>query len=187
MALTIDVEDESGISIADATVTVEAANIVSFAVEGILRLGSDVLTPFVGARLTPAEVAFAIDGERVAIDLTGDPELQLNAVDVGIEMLDDAASDPVEAATDPTDAARETGRISFTLEGVVGDVPEDAAERLEGADAAPGSVTFSVDDATATDGGDAEAPMAAIDLVAIRIAVLVDGTIVVTPPDTEVP
>lgn len=191
MALTIDVEDESGVRIADANVAVEDANTVSFAVEGVLRLGGDALAPFAGARLTPVEVAFVAGDERVTIDLTGDAGLRLDAVDVGVEMLDDPATDAVEAATDPVGAATnptdltDVGRISFTVEGVVEDAPDDAAGRLEAADAAPSAVTFSLEEPIATDGGDADAPVATIELLAVRITVLVDGTIVVTALDAD--
>lgn len=196
MTLTIDVEGEPGVRIADADVTVDADGRVAFAVEGVLRVGGDALAPLVGARLTPVEVAFAAAGDRVAIDLAGDAELRLDAVDVGVELptdggtsdpADAAASppDPTDAPADPTELVGDVGRISFTVEGVVENVPDDAAERLADADAEPRSIAFSVDETTATDGGDAEAPVATIELVAIRVAVLVDGTIVVTALDAD--
>lgn len=192
MVLRIDVQGENEVRITDAAVTVDEEETVAFAVEGVLRVGGGTLEPFVDARLTPVEVAFAAGDERVAIDVASDAALRLEAVDVGVELPDDAASGAVDAATDPgsaaakpTELAGDVGRISFTVEGVLEDVPADAAERLADADAEPSSVAFSVDDATATDGGDAEAPAATIELLAVRIAVLVDGTIVVTALDVD--
>jgi len=192
VVLRIDVQDEYGVRVTDTAVTVEGVETVTFAVEGVLRVGGDALKPFVDARLTPVEVAFAAGDERVAIDIASDAELRLEAVDVGVELPDDmtssavdAATDPVGAAANPTELSGGVGRISFTVEGVLEDVPADAAKRLADADAEPISVAFSVDDATATDGGDAEAPVASIELLTVRIAVLVDGTIVITELDAD--
>jgi len=192
VVLRIDVQDEYGVRVTNAAVTVEEEETVAFAVEGVLRVGGDALEPFVDAGLTPVEVAFAAGDERVAIDIASDAELRLEAVDVGVELPDDATSSAVDAATDPgsvgatpTELAGGAGRISFTVEGVLEDVPADAPERLADADAEPISVAFSVDDATASDGGDAEAPVATVELLAVRVAVLVDGTIVVTELDAD--
>jgi len=192
VVLRIDVRDEYGVRVKDATVTVDEEETVAFAVEGVLRVGGDTLEPFVDARLTPIEIAFAAGDECVAIDVANDAELRLEAVDVGVELPDcatsgavDAAANPVETAANPNESVGGVGRISFTVEGILEDVPADAAERLADADAEPRSIAFSVDDATASDGGDAEAPVATIELLAVRIAVLVDGTIVVTALDAD--
>jgi len=192
VVLRIDVQGENGVRITDAAVTVDGNETVAFAVEGVLRIDGDALEPFVDARLTPTEVAFAAGDERVAIDVASDAALRLEAVDVGVELPDDATSSAVDAATDsgsaaanPTEPAGGVGRISFTVEGVLDGVPADAAERLADADAEPSSIAFSLNDATASDGGDAEAPLATIELPAVRIAVLVDGTIVVTALDAD--
>jgi len=192
VVLRIDVEDEYGVRVTDAAVTVDGNETVAFAVEGVLRVGGDALEPFVDARLTPVEVAFAAGDERVAIDVASDAELRLESVDVGVELPDDetpgavdAASDPVSAAANPTELAGGVGRISFTVEGVLEDVPADAADHLADADAEPSLIAFSVDDATATDGGDADAPVATIELLAVRIAVLVDGTLLITALDVD--
>lgn len=195
MSITIDVAESSGVRVTDADVTVESDDTLAFTVEGVVRVGGDLLGQFVGSRLIPAEVALSADGDRVEIDLSEEAALRLEEVDVGVEMLEDVSASPSEiaddvetdvsemadsAATEASDLADSVGRISFTVAGVVEDVPADAADRLADTDAAPRSLTFSVEDPVEGDGGTPEEPVASFELLGVAIAVRVTGTIIVT-------
>lgn len=193
MSFTIDVEENTNVRIADADLTVESADTVAFAVDGSVSVGRGLLARFAGSRLTPDRLALAVDDDVVEIDLSDEAALRLDVVDVGVSMPDGAASGdgPVpepNGSSLPTGASdlpdlSDAGRISFTIEGVVEDVPPAAAERLAGAEATPRSLTFSVDDPPETDGGDPGEPSASFGLLGFRITVRADGTIAVTALD----
>lgn len=195
MSITIEVEENPAVRVTAADVTVESADALTFVVEGVVRVGRDLLGQFVGSRLTPAQLTLSADDDLVEIDLSEDAALRLEAVDVGVEILDEAStspseladgvgSDPSELVDDATTAASDlvdaVGRISFTVEGVIEDVQADATERLAGAEATPHSLAFSVDDPVETDGGDPGEPVASFDLLGVAIAVRATGTIIVT-------
>lgn len=194
MTITIDLEDERRVRIADATVDARPPDVVRFEIAGNLRLGEEVLASAAGATLDPVRIAFQAADRAVAIDLRDRDEaaLRLDAADVGLAApdADDIVPDTdalgalaTDGRSAPRDlAAGRPGVVAFTVEGRIVDAPTDAVTVLAETELPPSpkSITFEGLPSIRSDGG-AVAPVLETTLLGFGIVVYRDGRISIGP------
>ena len=159
MTVTLQFDDTENVKLTDETVETRASNRIEFAVSGCLTITDALLERFEGATLNPVRVTIASsDSTAVPIDLTGQASLRLEEVDVGVatpdgadlaagfDGLSPAADDGPESLDSPPDV------LSFTVEGVIRDVPEESFESIDQDSTTLESLTFAVEESVRTDG-----------------------------------
>lgn len=184
MTLTVDVAGDSNVRLTDEVVAALPSGTIEFAVEGTLSVAPDRLAAFEGRRLRPVAVGLSVADDVVTVDLSGDAALRLDAIDVGVETPDRAdlpsATDPDALADGVAGAAdRDAGVVAFTVEGTVAGVDPATVETLEGESPGVASVTFTVDEVPATDGGSGDDVLAEVALLGFGVVIRRDGTITI--------
>lgn len=184
MSITVDLDDERNARVARQEIAVRSGETVDFTVHGTLSVTESVLEGVAGTAMTPAQVGIAVGGETVEIDLEDEASLRLEDVDVGIATpdRDDVSTDAIRSGLEDRDVAPDVGAIAVTVEGVIEDVPEPTAARLDAGEPSLSSITFSIEDATRADGGSDDV-VAEFALLGFGIVVRVDGTIAVGTGD----
>lgn len=181
MNVDVDLADDTNVRLSDAEVTARPPDSIAFEVRGSLSVGSALLGQFVNRTLKPSWVTFSVDDGTESVDLSGDASLRLESIDVGVETADadDVVSNPTDVASDAvTDAM---GSVSFTVTGVIENVAEGTTESLSTGTPEPASITFSVDESLATDGGRRDL-VAEFGLLGYGIVVRRDGTVSIRAP-----
>lgn len=184
MRITVAIADDQRIRVAGDAVETHPPDQFTFAVEGVLSMTEQLVSQFEGATLRPSRVSLSVDDRTVDIDLTGEAELRLSSVDVGIETPDPDLSEGVESltssVTDPsalTDA--NPAALAFTVEGSVLGVPEGTLEILDSGNVTVESLSVAVDDGVRSDGGSTDDVVFEVALLGYGITVRRDGAIVV--------
>ncbi|AEH38456.1 hypothetical protein [Halopiger xanaduensis] len=186
MSITVNVEGNQNIRVAEQLVGTAPSNQVEFAAEGTITVTPALLERFEGASLQPAELELAVaDSETVVVDLSGAASLYLETVDVGVETPGTGDLSPgTDAIGSSTNGGTETsdtqpGAIAFTVEGTIADVPPATLESLADASSGPtiATVTFAVEEPTRSDGGSEADVLLEIDLLGYGLAVYRDGRI----------
>ena len=186
MTVTFQFDDTENVTVTDETVETRASNRIEFSVAGSLTITDALLGKFEGATLNPVRVTIASsDSEAVPIDLTGQASLRLENVDVGVATPDGAdvaagldglrptAEDGPESLDSPPDV------LSFTVEGVIRDVPRETLEAIDGHSPSVESLTFAVEESVRSDGGRRTDVVVELGVLGYGIVVRRDGTIVV--------
>ncbi|WP_154660560.1 hypothetical protein [Halopiger goleimassiliensis] len=183
MGLTIQLDEHEHARLSDAVVETRPPDRIDFVAEGVLTVSEALLGEFEGTTLQPTEVAFTVDGSTpVTVDLTGEPTLRLESVDVGVTTTDADELSPDVTALDPTsDGSGDPfgttpGAIAFTVEGTIRDVPADAFASLSAGEATPTAITFALQETTKSDGG-ADATLLEITLLGYGVVVYRSGII----------
>ena len=192
MTFEIEIAENQSIDLECVEVTPRPDGTVTFTVEGTLSVSEHLLGTVAGSTLTPSAITFSsADSDRrqsrVEIDLQGDATLRLEAVDVGVEVLDtdlipSDTGDLREAAVDPVGAVdSRPGVIAFTVEGVVDGVSADDIEALSSGEPKPASITFTAERSLEGDGGEPDDEVARFDFLLYRISIGRHGQITVSP------
>lgn len=184
MSLTIQLDGNESARVSDQRVETQPPDHVKFVAEGVLTVSEGLMGDFEGTALKPTEVILSVDGsETVAVDLTADPSLRLEEVDVGVETPDaDDISQGVNSLDPTTDRGDETpdvslGAIAFTVEGAILDVPDETFESLSDGEITPKSITFALDEVARGDGGSNDDVVLEVTLLGYGVVIYRDGVI----------
>ncbi|QSW99560.1 hypothetical protein [Haloterrigena alkaliphila] len=187
MSVTIDLDDTESIQLTETDVERRPPDRLEFAVEGSLTVTPDLLANFEGATLDPVQVTVSSgDADPVAIDLTDAATLRLETVDVGVATPDgeDVAEGLGAVASTATGNGGSVdsppGVISFSVDGVLRDVPTATLEAVGNDAPELESLTFAVEESLRSDGGsDDDNVVFELTLLGYGIVVRRDGSIVV--------
>ncbi|MFP8952911.1 hypothetical protein ACLI4Z_08065 [Natrialbaceae archaeon A-arb3/5] len=191
MSISVQIDENQSIRVAEDQIETDPPDQLAFTVEGVITMTEQVVGEFEGMSLNPSRIEVSVDESRtVEIDLTEAASLQLSSVDVGIATPDaddlptgiDALRSSMDDPTEMTGVRPDA--LSFTVEGVVLDVPQETLEALAEGDPAIEALTFAVGDAVRSDGGSDETVVLEIVLLGYGITVHQDGTITVGSHET---
>ena len=185
MGVTIDLHENESIKLTEADVERRPPDRLEFAVEGSLAVTPDLLANFEGATLDPVQVTVSAgDADPVAIDLTDAATLRLETVDVGVatpdgEDIAEGLGAVASTATGGGSIDSPPGVVSFSVDGVLRDVPSGTLEQIAGDDPELESLTFAIEESIRSDGGSADDVVFELTLLGYGIVVRRDGSIVV--------
>lgn len=186
MSVTIDLDENESIKLTEADVERRPPDRLEFAVEGSLTVTPNLLADFEGATLDPVQVTVSAgDADPVAIDLTDAATLRLETVDVGVATPNgDDVAEGLEAVASTAAGGGGSmdsppGVISFSVDGVLRDVPSGTLEQIAGDDPELESLTFAIEESIQCDGGSADDVVFELTLLGYGIVVRRDGSIVV--------
>lgn len=183
MSLTVRLDENESVRVADEVIETHPPDTVEFVAEGVLTMTAEILERFEGNTLDPEQLTLSVDASRdVPVDFTKEPSLRLEEVDVGVETPDtDDVSSEIDSLSSTTDAAQsfgsKTGAIAFTIEGVLLDVPEETFEQLSEGELTLKSISFAREDVVKSDGGSNDTVLLEFSLLGYGIVIYRDGCI----------
>lgn len=184
MSLTIQLDETESARMSDELVEPQLPDRVEFVATGLLTISGELLGEFEGTTLLPAEVVLSVDdSETVTVDLTAEPSLRLEEVDVGVATSGADDISPGTAALDPRSDERADapdvgpGSIAFTVEGAILNVPEETVDQLSEGDVTLQSITFALDETVKSDGGSNDAVVLEVTLLGYGIVVYRNGIV----------
>ncbi len=190
--ITVNIDEDQRIQVTDQTIEAEPPSRLVFAAEGVLSVTETLLGEFEGAALTPVRIGVSVAGSRtIEIDLTEEPSLRLETIDVGVATPDaaDLPSGIVADDAPDVDTLRSTmadgpgssdatpGAIAFTVEGAISGLSDGTIDPLIEATPTVTSITFAVDESSRTDGGSGSDIVFEFDLQGFSVTIRRDGTI----------
>lgn len=184
MSLTIQLDENESARVSDQVVETQPPDRVEFVAEGVLTVTEDLMGDYEGTALKPTEVILSVDdADTVTVDLTAEPSLRLEDVDVGVETPNsDDISSGIDSLNPTTDEGTEApdinpGAIAFTVEGVILNVPTETFEPLSDGEITLQSITFSIDEVAKSDGGSNNDVILEITLLGYGVVIYRNGII----------
>ena len=184
MSLTIQLDESESTRVSDVLVETQPPDQIDFVAEGVLTITQELMDGFEGTTLKPTQVILSVDeSDTVTVDLTEEPSLRLEEVDVGIETPDSDDIAPGMDSLDPTsDESTEApeinpGAIAFTVEGSILHVPKETFEPLSEGELTLKSITFALDEVAKSDGGSNNTIILEVTLLGYGVVIYRNGII----------
>lgn len=190
MGLTLRLDEQESARVSEESIGTHPPDQVEFVAEGLLTVTEELLGEFEGTTLKPTRVALAVgESDSVTVDLTAEPSLRLEEVDVGVATPDTADLSAGVDSLDPrTDERAETpdlnpGAVAFTVEGSILNLPEATFKRLSEGEMSLQSITFALEETAKSDGGSNDTVLVEVTLIGFGIVIYRNGIIEIGTPD----
>lgn len=184
MSLTLRLDENENAQVSDQLVETEPPDHVEFVAEGVLTVTEELMGKFEGTALKPTEVVLSVDeSDTVTVDLTEEPSLHLEDVDVGVETPDtDDISSGMDSLNPTSDEGAEApdinpAAIAFTVEGAILNISQETFEPLSEGEITLKSIAFALDEVAKSDGGSGTDVILEITLLGYGVVIYRNGII----------